>query len=116
MLSKDLLAKVGHSILCLFVSVLTLYLAVGRHELTCAAIEYVTVTPPSGQTCQDYLSQYINNNGGYVTNPGAVDNCHFCAFRTTDQFLATNSNIFYDHHWRNLGFFCIYVAFNVRRH
>ncbi|KAF8477639.1 ABC-2 type transporter-domain-containing protein [Russula ochroleuca] len=87
--------------------------AVGRHELTCAAIEYVTVTPPSGQTCQDYLSQYINNNGGYVTNPGAVDNCHFCAFRTTDQFLATNSNIFYDHHWRNLGFFCIYVAFNI---
>jgi ATP-binding cassette subfamily G (WHITE) protein 2 (SNQ2) len=89
-------------------------LAVGRSEITCAAIEYVTVSPPSGQTCQQYLSQYINRSGGYVTNPNAVENCQFCNFRTTDQFLQFNSNIYFSHHWRNFGFMWIYIGFNVR--
>jgi|SRR5712671_6780133 len=89
-------------------------LAVGRAEITCAPIEYVTVNPPSGQTCQQYLSQYINGFGGYLTNPDAVDNCQFCGFRTTDEYLQVNSNIFFSHHWRNLGLMFVYIAFNVR--
>jgi len=87
--------------------------AVGRSRLVCAAIEYVTITPPAGQTCQGYLGQYIDNNGGYLTNPSAVDNCRFCTYQDTDQFLQSNSNIFYSHHWRNFGLLCIYVGFNI---
>jgi hypothetical protein len=113
---KDLLAKVEHYVLCPLVSVLMQYSAAGRSGITCAAIEYVSVSPPSGQTCQQYLGQYINNFGGYVTNPGSVDSCQFCPYRTTDEYLETNSNIFYSHHWRNFAFMWIYVGFNVRRH
>jgi len=87
--------------------------AAGRSGITCAPIEYVTVSPPSGQTCQQYLGQFINDFGGYVTNPDAVDGCEFCPFRTTDEYLATNSNIFYSHHWRNFGFMWIYIGFNI---
>lgn len=75
----------------------------------------MTVEPPSGQTCQQYLGQYISNFGGYVTNPDAASSCQFCSYRTTDQFLQTNSNIFYSHHWRNFGLMWVYVGFNVRR-
>jgi hypothetical protein len=89
--------------------------AVGRSQITCAAVEYVTVSPPGGQSCQQYLGQYINQSGGYITNPDALSNCQYCSYRTTDQFLAFNSNIFYSHHWRNLGFMWIYIGFNVRR-
>ena len=91
-------------------------LAIGHSEITCAPVEYVTVRPPSAQTCQQYLSEFINTTGGYVTNPSATDNCQFCSYRTTDQFLQSNSNIFWSHHWRNFGFMWIYVGFNVRRH
>ncbi|KAH9995929.1 ABC-2 type transporter-domain-containing protein [Russula compacta] len=87
--------------------------AVGHSEITCAPIEYVTVQPPSGQTCQQYLSLYIQNLGGYLTNPSATDDCQFCSYRTTDQFLQSNSNIFYSHHWRNFGLVWVYIGFNV---
>ena len=114
--SKDCWAKVHRSHLVDSRSVLIAFLAIGHFEITCAPVEYVTVRPPSAQTCQQYLSNFINTTGGYVTNPSATDNCQFCSYRTTDQFLQSNSNIFWSHHWRNFGFMWIYVAFNVRRH
>ncbi|KAI0298342.1 ABC-2 type transporter-domain-containing protein [Multifurca ochricompacta] len=87
--------------------------ALGHSEITCSPVEYVTVHPPSGLSCQQYLNQFIVNSGGYVTNPTAVDNCHFCSYRTSDQFLQSNSNVFWSHHWRNFGFMWIYIGFNV---
>ncbi len=59
------------------------------------------------------MDRYISFAGGYLANPNAASNCQFCSTRTTDQFLATNFNIFYGHHWRNFGFMIAYVAFNV---
>jgi len=87
--------------------------ALGHSEITCSSVEYVTVRPPAAQTCQQYLSEFISTTGGYITNPSATDNCQFCSYRTTDQFLQTNSNIFWSHHWRNFGFMWIYVGFNI---
>ncbi|KAI9428628.1 pleiotropic drug resistance ABC transporter [Lactarius indigo] len=77
------------------------------------AQEYVTVRPPRGQTCRQYLSKFISTTGGYVMNPSATDNCQFCSYRTTDEFLRSNSNIFWSHHWRNFGFMWIYIGFNI---
>jgi ATP-binding cassette subfamily G (WHITE) protein 2 (SNQ2) len=87
--------------------------AAGRSQITCSAVEYVTVNPPGGQSCQQYLGQYINQSGGYITNPGALENCQYCSYRTTDQFLLSNSNILYSHHWRNFGFLWVYIGFNI---
>ena len=115
--SKGSLVKVKHSVLwppsfCTDV----VYSAAGRSLITCAAVEYVSVSPPGGQSCQQYLGQYINQSGGYITNPDALSNCQYCSYRTTDQFLLSNSNIAYSHHWRNFGFMWIYIGFNVRLH
>ena len=87
--------------------------AIGKREITCAPLELATVTPPSGQTCQQFFERYISDNGGYLTNPNATSDCGFCAFRTTDQFLLSSFNIEYSHHWRNFGIFIAYVLFNV---
>ncbi|KAF8272208.1 ABC-2 type transporter-domain-containing protein [Lactarius quietus] len=87
--------------------------ALGRSDITCAHVEYVTVRPPLAQTCQQYLGKFIDITGGYVTNPSATDNCQFCSYRTTDEFLQSDSNIFLSHHWRNFGFIWIYVGLNV---
>ena len=114
--SKDWWAKVECSRLVDSHPVLIVLLALGHSDITCSSVEYVTVRPPSGQTCQQYLSEFISTTGGYLTNPSATDNCQFCSYRTTDQFLQTNSNIFWSHHWRNFGFMWIYVGFNVRHY
>ncbi|KAH8987621.1 ABC-2 type transporter-domain-containing protein [Lactarius akahatsu] len=87
--------------------------ALGHSEITCAPVEYVTVRPPQGQTCWQYLSKYISTVGGYVMNPSATDNCQFCSYRTADEFLGSNSNMFWSHRWRNFGFMWIYIGFNI---
>ncbi len=89
-------------------------LAIGHKEIQCSAIEYVTVEPPSGQTCQQYLGPFIDMAGGYVENPSASSGCQYCAFQTTDQFLLSSFNIEYSHHWRNFGLFFVFIGFNVR--
>ncbi|KAG6855947.1 hypothetical protein H0H87_009113, partial [Tephrocybe sp. NHM501043] len=87
--------------------------ALGRKPIVCSSVELVTLDPPSGQTCQGFLQTYINNAGGYVTNPSATSGCEFCAFATTDQFLGSSFNILYSHHWRNFGLFIAYIIFNI---
>ncbi|TFK38227.1 pleiotropic drug resistance ABC transporter [Crucibulum laeve] len=87
--------------------------ALGRQKITCDAVELVSVNPPSGSTCSEYLERYMSFAGGYVTNPSATENCQFCAFATTDQFLGLSFNISYDHRWRNFGILMAFVAFNL---
>ena len=114
--SKDYWVKVRRSRHVSLRPILNELSALGHSEITCAPVEYVTVRPPLSQTCQQYLGEFISTAGGYITNPSATDNCQFCSYRTTDQFLQSNSNIFWSHHWRNFGFMWIYIGFNVRPH
>lgn len=81
--------------------------------IECSPVEYVTIPPPSGQTCAQYLDNYISFAGGYITNPDATSACQYCSFSSTDAFLETSFNIFYSHHWRDLGIFVAFVIFNV---
>lgn len=87
--------------------------ALGKQNINCSSVELVYLTPPSGQTCGDYMSTYITNSGGYVTNPSDSSNCGFCSTATTDQFLGANFNITYAHRWRNIGIVCAFIVFNV---
>lgn len=87
--------------------------ALGRQSITCSDVELVTLNPPSGQTCSQYMSNYISAAGGYLTNGDATSNCEFCSTATTDQFLEASFNISYAHRWRDIGFLCAYILFNV---
>ncbi|KAJ7471516.1 pleiotropic drug resistance ABC transporter [Mycena galericulata] len=87
--------------------------ALGRRSITCSSVELVTMSPPSGQTCGEYLAKYISSAGGYVANPNATSGCQFCSTATTDQFLEGNFNIFYSHHWRDVGLMFAYIFANI---
>ncbi|PFH49073.1 hypothetical protein AMATHDRAFT_148472 [Amanita thiersii Skay4041] len=87
--------------------------ALGRQQITCSPIEYVTLNPPSGQTCAQYLNPFISFAGGYLTNPNVTSSCQFCSMRTTDQFLGASFNIFYSHRWRNVGLMAAFICFNI---
>ncbi|KAF8588872.1 pleiotropic drug resistance ABC transporter [Ramaria rubella] len=84
----------------------------GNQEIRCSSTEIVTLTPPAGFTCQDYMSSFINARGGYLLNPNDVANCQFCSTSLSDSYLAT-LNMFFSHRWRNVGFLAAYIFFNV---
>ena len=88
-------------------------LAIGNQLINCSNEELVTLEPPSGQTCGEFMASYISSRGGYLTNSNASTACQFCSSRTTDEFMEPTFNIFYQHHWRDFGFFCAYIVFNV---
>lgn len=94
--------------------ILLRFLAIGKQDISCAPLELATVMPPAGQTCSQFLQPFINTAGGYLTNPEATSDCSYCAFRTSDQLLASTFNIFYSHRWRDAGFFVAFIFFNVR--
>lgn len=51
--------------------------------------------------------------GGYLSNPDASSDCGFCSTRTTDEWLGNLFNIYYSHHWRNIGLIIAFIGFNV---
>ncbi|KZT04946.1 pleiotropic drug resistance ABC transporter [Laetiporus sulphureus 93-53] len=87
--------------------------AMGNTPIRCSSTELVNLNPPSGQTCSEYMSTYISNYGGYITNGDATSGCQYCEFSTADAFLETSFNIFYKNHWRDFGLFIAYIGFNV---
>ncbi|KAA1475301.1 pleiotropic drug resistance ABC transporter [Dentipellis sp. KUC8613] len=86
---------------------------VGHSQINCAPQEVVPLTPPSGQTCIEYMGPFIERAGGYLVNNNATDTCGFCSARTTDQFLGSSFNIIYSHRWWNYGLIWAYILFNV---
>lgn len=89
-----------------------LSVAVANTDVVCSDIEYKVFDPPSGMTCEGYMSTYIATAGGSLKNPDATSDCQFCTVQSTNVFLASvNSN--YSHRWRNFGLMWAYIIFNV---
>lgn len=85
---------------------------VANTEVNCSQIELLTFKPPSGMTCGDYMTPYIQMAGGAVSNPQATEACQFCTLADTNVFLQSVVSDFGER-WRNLGIVWAYIAFNV---
>lgn len=83
-----------------------------NNAIVCSSIELVSFNPPSGQTCGQYMSTYINTAGGYIVNDSATANCEFCTAASTNVYLAQLSSQ-YSTRWRNFGLMWVYIIFNV---
>ncbi|KAI5861149.1 ATP-binding cassette transporter [Durotheca rogersii] len=81
-------------------------------DVTCAPNEFTTFDPVDGQTCGQYMEQYISTFGGYLLNPNSTTTCNFCTIKDTNVYLE-HINSEYDTRWRNFGILWAYVAFNV---
>ncbi|KAK0713451.1 ATP-binding cassette transporter [Lasiosphaeria miniovina] len=81
-------------------------------EITCASNEFTTVTPPDGQTCGAYMSEYIYRAGGYLLDSDATNNCSYCRVKDTNVFLSAVSADYNDR-WRNFGIMWAFIAFNI---
>lgn len=81
-------------------------------EVTCASNEFTTLSPPDGQTCGDYMADYILRAGGYLLDPNATRDCNYCKIKDTNVYLAT-INSEYDTRWRKFSIIWAYIAFNI---
>lgn len=81
-------------------------------QVICTETEVSRFNPPSGQTCQQYLADYIQAASGTLQNPQATSDCRYCSIQNGDQFLAA-SRIYYSERWRNFGIMWAYILFNI---
>jgi ABC-type multidrug transport system permease subunit len=81
-------------------------------EIVCSETELSIFSPPSGQTCGEYLAPFLQQAPGQLQNPSATDQCHYCQLSNADQYLAS-SEIFWNDRWRNYGIVWAYIVFNI---
>lgn len=62
--------------------------ALHGQPIQCSRSELSVFSPPQGQTCGQYLADWLSVSPGQLYNPSAVTNCEFCAFTTADQYLS----------------------------
>lgn len=96
--------------------------AVANTEIVCAANEFILVEPPNGQTCAEYLDDYIkgyvfqgetfNPTGGYLEDVNATSQCQLCPMQSTNMYLA-GVRSFYSERYRNFGLMWVYIIFNI---
>ncbi|KAF9000473.1 ABC-2 type transporter-domain-containing protein [Cyathus striatus] len=89
-----------------------LSVGVGNAPAFCSDIEVQHFNPPSGQSCGQYMSPYIEFAGGTLANPNATSDCQFCGITSTNQYLDSIHSS-YDHRWRNFGIMWGYIIFNM---
>ncbi len=85
---------------------------VADNRAKCSALELLTLNPPSGQTCGEYLTAFAQMAGGSIYNPDATIACQYCTIESTNTFLASVFS-FYDQRWRNFVLMLVYVVFNA---
>jgi len=85
---------------------------VANTEVICSPIELAIFDPPSGQTCGQYMNNYVNSNGGAIYNPNATSACEYCSTTNTNSFLQSVS-VSYSDRWRNFGLLWVYIIFNM---
>ncbi|KAJ5167607.1 uncharacterized protein N7482_003201 [Penicillium canariense] len=86
--------------------------ALHGRTVECNSAELSIFDPPSGQTCWDYMKQYVDIAGGSVYNKNATSDCQYCSLSSADQYLAARE-IYYVDRWRNYGIFWCYFVFNI---
>lgn len=85
--------------------------ALANASARCDSYELLRFDAPSGSTCAEYMSDYMDMAGGFLANPNATGECEFCPLADTNTFLAAVS-IDFDNRWRDWGLMWVFIAFN----
>ncbi|KAJ2898271.1 putative brefeldin a resistance protein [Zalerion maritima] len=82
-------------------------------DVQCSSSELNSFSPPPGQTCAEYMSDFFAGGGaGYLVNGNATDTCDYCAYATGDEFYVP-LGLDFAHRWRDLGIFAAFVGSNL---
>ncbi|KAL2845483.1 ABC-2 type transporter-domain-containing protein [Aspergillus pseudoustus] len=79
--------------------------------VTCSDGEFAKFDPPTGQTCAEYLTSYLEGMGSRsnLVNPDATSECRVCQYRTGADYLYTINLKDYYYGWRDTAIVIIFV-------
>ncbi|EMD42318.1 hypothetical protein CERSUDRAFT_79900 [Gelatoporia subvermispora B] len=80
--------------------------------IQCRSSEFTIFNPPSGQTCNDWASDFVTAVGGYLDNPNDTSSCRYCQYSVGDEFF-TPLNIQYSNRWRDAFILFAFCVFNI---
>ncbi|KAG6817582.1 hypothetical protein H0H87_006959 [Tephrocybe sp. NHM501043] len=80
--------------------------------ITCKPDEFNIFNPPSGQTCADWGSAFVDKFGGYIENLNDTIACRYCQYRVGEQFYEP-LNIKYSLRWRDAFILFSFFVFNL---
>jgi ATP-binding cassette subfamily G (WHITE) protein 2 (SNQ2) len=80
-------------------------------EVTCSDQEFALFDPPTGNTCGEYLSDYMAGAGSRTNliNPDALEGCRVCQYRVGSDYLAGINIPDYIYGWRDAGIVVLFV-------
>ncbi|KAH7214361.1 ABC-2 type transporter-domain-containing protein [Fusarium oxysporum] len=79
-------------------------------EVKCRPEEFTSFQAPDGQTCGEYMAEFLHSNAGYVAYPNATGTCDYCAYSTGADYAKTFNLREEFYGWRDTGItalFCI---------
>ncbi|KAK7677291.1 ABC_PDR_domain2 protein [Cerrena zonata] len=97
-----------------FTYLVSIILSTGLAHSTveCAKEEYLHFTPINGQTCGEYMKNYMLVAGGYLVDSSAKDSCEFCTVASTDVYLK-GIGADYTTRGRDVGIFIAFIIINM---
>ncbi|RAH54522.1 ATP-binding cassette transporter [Aspergillus piperis CBS 112811] len=82
-------------------------------QITCRDSELTTFHVPVGETCASYAADFFasRDSTGYLVNPDATEECHYCAYADGDQYVKQYA-MSYSQRGNNVGIFIGFILFN----
>ena len=72
-------------------------------EVKCKPDELTSFSPPTGQTCGEYMADFLASNAGYVENANSTTSCQYCPYATGGEYAQVfNLNEKY-YAWRDVS-------------
>lgn len=78
-------------------------------SVKCTQAEYGILDPPAGLSCGDYLSSFIEQGSGYVSNPDATGGCEYCPYTVGYEYLRSYNLTQRVYTWRNICLTLLFV-------
>lgn len=82
-------------------------------KVHCEPSEWVNFDAPPGQTCGEYMANFLSEQAGYLMDSNATSTCSFCQYSTGADYAKTFNLKEKYYSWRDVSsFFCgLYRSF-----
>lgn len=78
----------------------------------CSTTELRRFFATGGQTCGQYMKDYLSVAGGYLVDATTTGECQYCSLSQADVFLASIDS-FYSQRAQNIGIFFCFIIINM---
>jgi ABC-type multidrug transport system permease subunit len=74
-------------------------------QVHCQPDELTSFSAPGGQTCGEYMAEFLSSNAGYITDPNATGSCSYCPYTTGADYAKTFNMREEYYGWRDVSSF-----------